>query len=780
MRLSKNIFKPNSCWLTALCLACALASAEAQSDQAIYTDSLQNGWEDWSYGATRDFNFGGTYVHSGTKAVGVTLSGFGALSLHHGDIDASAYASLTFWINGAGSSGQQLKVYAELGTTAQPAVNLPTLTAIWQQITLSLAELGVAGQPNFARFSIQNRTGSALATFYVDDINLVGAPAVTNRIAAISIDAQANRHPISPLIYGTAFASSSNQLLDLNSPLHRSGGNAETRNNWELNAHNRGADWFFESIPDGPAIPGDSANGFVTLSKGGGAQPLLTIPMLGWVPKLTPGRSHLASYSIAKYGPQTAYDTSYYLWNDFGNGIGTNSTTQTSWVITTNNPTDANFLTNSVFQRAFVQHLTNRWGSATNGGVRYYCMDNEHTLWHSTHRDVHPVGTTMQEIRDKFFDYGGKVKAVDPNALLLAPEEWGWPGYLYSGHDWQWAGANNNYNPANYPDRLANGGMDYMPWFLDQARQRELSTGQRLLDYFTLHIYPQGVNEFTGDTSTGTQLGRNRSTRALWDTNYVDASWINQKIMLIPRMKNWVTSYYPGTKTGITEYNWGAEDHINGATAQADILGIFGREGLDLATRWTTPAASSPSFKAMKMYRNYDGNKSGFGDISISAVCATNVDYVSAFAAQRSTDGALTAMIINKQLTATATAIVTLTNFPPAHPVQVWQLTSNNLITRLSDLNLTGKTFTNLLPAQSITLFVVGAAPAPKLRDASASGGSLNFWMDGQAGQRYWIQSSTNLTGWSTVQTSLLAGDSLWLAIPLTTTRSFFRAVWVP
>ena len=41
----------------------------------------------------------------------------------------------------------------------------------------------------------------------------------------------------------------------------------------------------------------------------------------------------------------------------------------------------------------------------------------------------------MQEIRDKLFDYAGKVKAIDPNALVLGPEEWGWPGYLYSGYD---------------------------------------------------------------------------------------------------------------------------------------------------------------------------------------------------------------------------------------------------------------------------------------------------------------------------------------------------------
>ena len=32
------------------------------------------------------------------------------------------------------------------------------------------------------------------------------------------------------------------------------------------------------------------------------------------------------------------------------------------------------------------------------------------------------------------------VKSNDPNALVCGPEEWGWPGYLYSGYDQQWAG----------------------------------------------------------------------------------------------------------------------------------------------------------------------------------------------------------------------------------------------------------------------------------------------------------------------------------------------------
>src|SRR5260370_7692209 len=111
----------------------------------------------------------------------------------------------------------------------------------------------------------------------------------------------------------------------------------------------------------------------------------------------------------------------------------------------------------------------------------------------------------------------------------------------------------------------------------------------------------------------------------------------------------------------MTEYNWGAESHINGATAQADILGIFGREGLDLAARWTTPDPSTPVYKAMKMYRNYDGAKSGFGDTSVLAAVA-NPDNLSAFAAIRSSDGALTVMAINKVLSGSTPLTLALNN----------------------------------------------------------------------------------------------------------------------
>ena len=205
------------------------------------------------------------------------------------------------------------------------------------------------------------------------------------------------------------------------------------------------------------------------------------------------------------------------------------------------------------------------------------------------------------------------------------------------------------------------------------------------------------------------QLRRNRSTRSLWDPNYVDESWINGMVMLIPRLRQWVTTYYPGTRTGITEYNWGAESHINGATAQADVLGIFGREGLDLATRWTMPPSGSPVLNAIFMYRNYDGRGSRFGDVSVAAT-VPNPDDLSAFAAIRASDGKLTLMIVNKVLAGTTTATVNVANFAAASPAEAWQLTASNRITRIADVPVGNAALSLTLPPQSITILVVPPA----------------------------------------------------------------------
>ena len=76
---------------------------------------------------------------------------------------------------------------------------------------------------------------------------------VQNAAVTVNVDANANRHAISPLIYGVAYGSTA-QLADLNSPLNRYGGNNASRYNWQLNADNRDNDWYFESIADTSAV----------------------------------------------------------------------------------------------------------------------------------------------------------------------------------------------------------------------------------------------------------------------------------------------------------------------------------------------------------------------------------------------------------------------------------------------------------------------------------------------------------------------------------------------
>lgn len=44
----------------------------------------------------------------------------------------------------------------------------------------------------------------------------------------------------------------------------------------------------------------------------------------------------------------------------------------------------------------------------------------------------------MEQVRDLMVVYSGAIKNVDPGALVVGPEEWGWSGYLFSGYDQQY------------------------------------------------------------------------------------------------------------------------------------------------------------------------------------------------------------------------------------------------------------------------------------------------------------------------------------------------------
>jgi len=587
----------------------------------------------------------------------------------------------------------------------------------------------------------------------------------------ISVNAQGNRHAINPNVYGAAFPATG-QAADLNLPVARYGGNSASTYNWNLNADNRGSDWFFQSIPDTSATAGERGDTFFSNNKAAGTQSLITIPMVPYIANLASGRNYLWSFSVAKYGAQTQTDVYH---PDSGNGI---STASGNPFITGNNPLDACIANTSTTQQSWIQHLITKWGNSSAGGVKYYVMDNEPALWNSTHRDIHPVGETYTELYNDYVSFAGMIRAQDANAQIVGPEEWGWTGYFYSGYDAAYAAIHGW--GGSLPDRTSHGNMDHIPWLLQNLKSYQTSTGKQLLNVLSVHYYPQ-QGEFSNDDSSGTQAIRNRSTRSLWDPTYTDTSWINSIVQLIPRLKSWVSTYYPGLQTAITEYNWGDEPNLNGATTQADIDGIFGREGLDMASRWTTPASNTPTYLAMKMYRNYDGSKSSFGDTSVSCT-VPNPDTLSSFASQRTSDGALTVMVINK-VTSSASIQINLSGFTPGTSANVYQISSagQTSINHLSNATVSGTTLSATVPAQSITLYIIPQSTGPQYDFESSTQG----WTSGGAPIASVATSTTqHFSGTHSLAVNIsgAAGSGLaYVGSPTTTAgKTVTFHVWIP
>ena len=117
-------------------------------------------------------------------------------------------------------------------------------------------------------------------------------------------------------------------------------------------------------------------------------------------------------------------------------------------------------------------------------------------------------------------------------------------------------------------------------------------------------------------------------------------------------------------------------------------------------------ASTSPRDGKSPIPPRYDGAKSSFGDIGVSATVA-NLDQLSTFAAQRSTDEALTVMVINKVLSGTTPVTIALNKFEGTGKAHVYQLTSANVIQQLADLTYSRSTLNLSAPAQSITLLVI-------------------------------------------------------------------------
>jgi hypothetical protein len=521
---------------------------------------------------------------------------------------------------------------------------------------------------------------------------------------ALAVDVAADRHSISPDIYGMnsygVSAADAAFHVEVRVPVTRMGGDGASRYNWKVDASNSGFDWYFMAgSGTSTPVPNATADGVIALAESSGGRALLTIPM---VPYINKGSAWDCSYPKSQFPDQQSWNPYVHPnGDDCGNGVRTDGG---SPIPLTNAQVLRIHIPNSpALATEWVQYLVGKHGTADQGGVRFYNLDNEPSGWSNTHRDILPTSvpyTGPGGITDLGIQFATAVKAADPSALILGPLDFGYPVYSAA---------------AGY---------------LDAMKQAEVTAGRRLLDYLDEHYYPASTLGALANTnepgSPELQAQRLRSTRSLWDATYSDESWIGQynpPIQLIPYFKSLIAAHYPGTRLAISEYNWGALQSINGALAQADVLGIFGREGVDLATLWGPPGTSDAVAYAFRIYRNYDGQGSGYGETWVRSTSGgadnSGQDALALYGAQRTSDGALTLVVVNKTAS-DLTSSLTLASFTPAGAVQVWSYAPANLtaVVRQANRAATGASFTVTFPASSITLLVVASATTVAPPDA--------------------------------------------------------------
>jgi len=169
----RNLFAAMTAFALILAVAKTVPAATTGGGQIIYNDSLQNGWQSWSWAKVDLANT--KPVHSGSKSIGVVYSkGWQALYLHHSDFSTTGFSAVSFWIYGAGSGGQQVQFLGLIhGKAAGKSYPIqPLKPGKWQHLVIPLSSIGIASATGVDGFWLQSKTSNPQTGVFVDDISL--------------------------------------------------------------------------------------------------------------------------------------------------------------------------------------------------------------------------------------------------------------------------------------------------------------------------------------------------------------------------------------------------------------------------------------------------------------------------------------------------------------------------------------------------------------------------------------------------------------------------------
>jgi hypothetical protein len=499
------------------------------------------------------------------------------------------------------------------------------------------------------------------------------------------------RYAISRYIYGAN--RSAWQRKEHYFTLGRWGGPRATTYNWENNASNGGTAEGHQndSALDASDTPGNAVRQFIAAANAAQAAVIVTIPMLGYVAADKQGDGDVGrgpNYLQSRFLPSLPRKQARFsFYPDLNDG--------------------------KVYQDEFVNYVEKMFSPERRHPLCriFYALDHEPELWPAAHPRLRTQKLRYAELVRLSIEYARAIKAVAPQALVFGPVC----------HDW--AGC------ATLQDAPDGQGRDFLDYYLQQMRAAEQSGGVRLLDVLDVHWYPEarggGVRITEDDSRPAVAHARVQAPRSLWDPHYREESWVAAQgvvgpIRLLPRLQEKIARHYPGTKLAISEYYYGGGDDISGALAQADVLGIFGREGVfAAAVQEKGPGEQRFLRAAFAMFRNYDDDGGSFGEAGLPAQ-TTDHERTSIYASLDG-KGRVVAVLLNKSPLELPVRLV-LKRCPPALRAKVYQLTKLDArVIALPDLPVSPFGILDCrLPPESITTFqfVGGAPPAKPSRGA--------------------------------------------------------------
>jgi alpha-L-arabinofuranosidase len=756
--------------------SCALAlatPAPAQAPLPVYADYLINGFQDWGWAPHNYTNT--SRVHSGSNSVSVTMSSsYQGLQIYHPDLNSALYTSISVWLNGGAAGGQKLQIYGLLHVGTADNVgqgqyfSLSTLTTNWQQFIVPLSTLGVADRTNFTGFVIQDRSGTAPPTFYVDDIQLLAAPAPVPVHLSLNTTQAVRSADARWFGFNTALWDSYLDTPDTISLLREMGtrtlrcmgGSLSDEYHWSSNKSlNNTWTWVSSFASLLQVATNIGAQVITTVNYGTGS----TNEAAAWVAYANGATTNTYSLGVDQFGTD---------WRTVGYWASLRAAARLS------QDDGKNFL---------------RISRSAPLGFKYWEIGNEcYGTWETDGNAVpHDPYTYATRARD----YLRLMKAVDNTikvGVVLAPGEssnsnnanhyavnprtgtinYGWtpvmlatlknlgtvPDFVVHHFYAEWTDQNKPAGADSDPFLL----QCSTHWALDAADLR-----QQLTDYFS----PAGASVELLCTENNSDSGAQgkQSTSLVNGLCYADS--LGQLMLTEFNSLIW-WDLRNGTDTGgcfdSTLYGW---------RTYGDLGVLNGRTTKD------------PTFYAAKLMQYFvqPGN----------AVLSGSSDYplLSIYAA-RHASGSVSMLVLNKDTTTNFQAQVALNGFTPsatatvlAYGIPQDEAARTNAAAPAQDIGTNtftgaGASFSYNFPALSLTLFTFApAAPTlATLPPAPQSGGQFIFQLRGQAGVRYYVQNSTDLKSWATISTNLLAASTLNFTnpVPVSPAINFWRAIWQP